>query len=101
MEECESPPARFKRRAWAQSRGSWQASESQDQGAEEPLSAQPMEDKTSTASETGRKPNQVENWLRTCRTPLGASLDEQSGSPSRGPLKNGCSFEDDLSLGAE
>ncbi|KAG1945217.1 protein ITPRID2 isoform X2 [Pimephales promelas] len=34
-------------------------------------------------------------------TPLGASLDEQSGSPSRGPLKNGCSFEDDLSLGAE
>ncbi|XP_016427626.1 sperm-specific antigen 2 homolog [Sinocyclocheilus rhinocerous] len=101
MEECESPPARFKRRAWAQSRDSWQASESQDQGAEEPLSAQPMEDKTSTASETGRKPNQVENWLRTCRTPLGASLDEQSGSPSRGPLKNGCSFEDDLSLGAE
>lgn len=101
MEECESPPARLKRRAWAQSRDSWQASESQDQGAEEPLSAQPMEDKTSTASETGRKPNQVENWLRTCRTPLGASLDEQSGSPSRGPLKNGCSFEDDLSLGAE
>ncbi|XP_016326088.1 sperm-specific antigen 2 homolog isoform X2 [Sinocyclocheilus anshuiensis] len=101
MEECECPPARFKRRAWAQSRDSWQASESQDQGAEEPLSAQPMEDKTSTASETGRKPNQVENWLRTCRTPLGASLDEQSGSPSRGPLKNGCSFEDDLSLGAE
>ncbi|KAK2904754.1 hypothetical protein Q8A67_006553 [Cirrhinus molitorella] len=101
MEECESPPARFKRRAWAQSRDSWQASESQDQGAEEPLSAQPMEDKTSTATETGRKPNQVENWLRTCRTPLGASLDEQSNSPSRGPLKNGCSFEDDLSLGAE
>lgn len=101
MEECESAPASFKRRAWAQSRDSWQASESQDQGAEETLSAQPMEDKTSTASETGRNPNQVENWLRTCRTPLGASLDEQSGSPSRGPLKNGCSFEDDLSLGAE
>ncbi|XP_050974736.1 protein ITPRID2 isoform X2 [Labeo rohita] len=101
MEECETPPARSKRRAWAQSRDSWQASESQDQGAEEPLSAQPMEDKTSTASETGPKPNQVENWLRTCRTPLGASLDEQSNSPSRGPLKNGCSFEDDLSLGAE
>lgn len=101
MEECESPPARLKRRAWAQCRDSWQASESQDQGAEEPLSAEPMEEKTSTASETGRKPNQVENWLRTCRTPLGASLDEQSGSPSRGPLKNGCSFEDDLSLGAE
>ncbi|XP_052462715.1 protein ITPRID2 isoform X1 [Carassius gibelio] len=99
MEECETPPASVKRKAWAQSRDSWQASESQ--GAEEPLSAQPVEDKTSTASETGRKPNQVENWLRTCRTPLGASLDEQSGSPSRGPLKNGCSFEDDLSLGAE
>ncbi|XP_051566044.1 protein ITPRID2-like isoform X2 [Myxocyprinus asiaticus] len=34
-------------------------------------------------------------------TPLGSSLDEQSSSPSKGPLKNGCSFEDDLSLGAE
>ncbi|XP_037395236.1 protein ITPRID2 isoform X2 [Pygocentrus nattereri] len=34
-------------------------------------------------------------------TPLGASLDDQSSSPSKGPLKNGCSFEDDLSLGAE
>lgn len=102
MEEVESPPARFKRKAWAQSRDSWQASESQDQGAKEPLSAQqPMEEKTSTASEAGRNPNQVENWLRTCRTPLGASLDDQSSSPSRGPLKNGCSFEDDLSLGAE
>jgi len=53
MEECESAPASFKRRAWAQSRDSWQAPESQDQGAEEPRSAQPMEDKTSTASETG------------------------------------------------
>ncbi|XP_036433117.1 protein ITPRID2 isoform X2 [Colossoma macropomum] len=34
-------------------------------------------------------------------TPLGASLDDQSSSPSKGPLRNGCSFEDDLSLGAE
>ncbi|XP_062862212.1 protein ITPRID2 isoform X2 [Trichomycterus rosablanca] len=34
-------------------------------------------------------------------TPLGASLDEQSSSTTKGPPRNGCSFEDDLSLGAE
>ncbi|XP_053352121.1 protein ITPRID2 isoform X2 [Clarias gariepinus] len=34
-------------------------------------------------------------------TPLGASLDEQSNSPTKGSARNGCSFEDDLSLGAE
>ncbi|XP_051564252.1 protein ITPRID2-like isoform X5 [Myxocyprinus asiaticus] len=101
MEECQSPPVIFKRRAWAQSRDSWQASESQDQGTEEPLSAEPMEDKPSAAAEPGPIPNKIASWLRDCRTPLGASLDEQSSSPSKGPLKNGCSFEDDLSLGAE
>ncbi|XP_072541505.1 protein ITPRID2 isoform X2 [Salminus brasiliensis] len=34
-------------------------------------------------------------------TPLGASLDDQTSSPSKGLQRNGCSFEDDLSLGAE
>ncbi|XP_052004407.1 protein ITPRID2 [Xyrauchen texanus] len=101
MEECESPPAIFKRRAWAQSRVSWQASESQDQGTEELLSAQPMEGKPSTIAKSGPFPNKIASWLRDCRTPLGSSLDERSSSPSKGPLKNGCSFEDDLSLGAE
>ncbi|TRY88289.1 hypothetical protein DNTS_029034, partial [Danionella cerebrum] len=96
MEKCESPPARFKRKAWAQSRDSWQASGCHDQDAKEVV-----DDQTATSPQTGQNPSQVENWLKTCRTPLGASLDEQSASPSRGPLKNGCSFEDDLSLGAE
>lgn len=41
-------------------------------------------------------------WLKDCRTPLGASLDEQSSSTLKGVLvRNGGSFEDDLSLGAE
>ncbi|XP_065108302.1 protein ITPRID2 isoform X1 [Paramisgurnus dabryanus] len=101
MEECDAPPARFKRKAWAQSRDSWQASESQDQGAEEQLSAQPIEDKPSTATQSGPIPNKIASWLKGCRTPLGSSLDEQGTSPSKGALKNGCSFEDDLSLGAE
>ncbi|XP_055070717.2 protein ITPRID2 isoform X2 [Misgurnus anguillicaudatus] len=101
MEECDAPPARFKRKAWAQSRDSWQASESQDQGAEEQLSAQPIEDKPSTATQSGPVPNKITSWLNGCRTPLGSSLDEQGTSPSKGALKNGCSFEDDLSLGAE
>ncbi|XP_051998471.1 protein ITPRID2-like [Xyrauchen texanus] len=101
MEECQSSPAIFKRRAWAESRDSWQASESQYQGTEEPLSAKPMEDKPSAATQPGPIPNKIASWLRDCRTPLGASLDEQSISPSKGPIKNGCSFEDDLSLGAE
>ncbi|NWV10667.1 SSFA2 protein, partial [Ptilonorhynchus violaceus] len=41
-------------------------------------------------------------WLKDCRTPLGASLDEQSNPLLKGMLvRNGGSFEDDLSLGAE
>ncbi|KAA0715501.1 Sperm-specific antigen 2 [Triplophysa tibetana] len=101
MEECETPPAGIKRKAWAQSRDSWQASGSQNQDSEEQLSAQPMEDKPSAASQSGPFPNKIASWLRDCRTPLGSSLDERSTSPSKGLLKNGCSFEDDLSLGAE
>ncbi|XP_027018395.2 protein ITPRID2 isoform X1 [Tachysurus fulvidraco] len=102
MEECELPPAgrdhpwktaTMRRMAWAQSRESWQAPES-----EEPLNNNNKPDET---SETGPIPNNIASWLRECRTPLGASLDEQSNSPTKGPLRNGCSFEDDLSLGAE
>ncbi|KAB5577363.1 hypothetical protein PHYPO_G00209020 [Pangasianodon hypophthalmus] len=107
MEECELPPAgrdhpwktaTLRRMAWAQSRDSWPAPES-----EEPLtnSNSNSNDKPGTASETGPIPNKIASWLRECRTPLGASLDEQSNSPTKGPPRNGCSFEDDLSLGAE
>ncbi|XP_030641637.1 protein ITPRID2 isoform X2 [Chanos chanos] len=109
MEQCE-PLARtehpwkaatVKRRAWARSRDSWQAPESQDDSTEGPLPTQPMEEKPSPASEPGPIPNKIASWLRDCRTPLGASLDEQSNSPTKGLGRNGCSFEDDLSLGAE
>ncbi|XP_053536787.1 protein ITPRID2 isoform X3 [Ictalurus punctatus] len=104
MEECELPPvsmdhpwktATLRRMAWAQSRDSWLAPES-----EEPLNNNNNK-KAGTASETGPIPNKIASWLRECRTPLGASLDEQSNSPTKGPQRNGCSFEDDLSLGAE
>ncbi|XP_012689400.2 protein ITPRID2 isoform X2 [Clupea harengus] len=109
MEQCEPLSGRehpwkaatMKRRAWAQSRDSWQAPESQDDGAEEPVPAKSMEEKPSAAEEPGRLPNKIASWLQDCRTPLGASLDEQSGTPTKGVSKNGCSFEDDLSLGAE
>ncbi|XP_036401608.1 protein ITPRID2-like [Megalops cyprinoides] len=111
MEECESPvdphpwkTATVKRKAWALSRDSWQASESQDGGAEaqQPQElAEEGEEKGPLAEEPGRIPNKITSWLQECRTPLGASLDEQSNTPTKGPLKNGCSFEDDLSLGAE
>ncbi|XP_069389820.1 protein ITPRID2 isoform X4 [Paralichthys olivaceus] len=54
-----------------------------------------------TSAAAGRVPNKITSWLIECRTPLGASLDDQTASPNRGALRNGCSFEDDLSLGAE
>ncbi|AWP13447.1 putative sperm-specific antigen 2 [Scophthalmus maximus] len=54
-----------------------------------------------TSAAAGRVPNKITSWLIECRTPLGASLDDRSASPSRGAPRNGCSFEDDLSLGAE
>ncbi|XP_062390170.1 protein ITPRID2 isoform X2 [Sardina pilchardus] len=112
MEQCEPASehehpwkdATTKRRAWAKSRDSWQAPESQDDGGSEespPVpAAEPMEEKPSAAKEPGRN-NKIASWLEDCRTPLGASLDEQSGTPTKGVPRNGCSFEDDLSLGAE
>ncbi|XP_041857252.1 protein ITPRID2 isoform X2 [Melanotaenia boesemani] len=44
---------------------------------------------------------EIASSLPECRTPLRASLDDQSASPNKGAPRNGCSFEDDLLLGAE
>ncbi|XP_072274515.1 protein ITPRID2 isoform X2 [Pyxicephalus adspersus] len=90
-----------KRMAWAKSRDSWQASEAEDVSAETASIA--------TAVQLGHRAGNIPNekiaiWLNDCRTPLGASLDEQTnptGFPKGMILKNGNSFEDDLSLGAE
>uniref|UniRef100_A0A1W7RD43 Sperm-specific antigen 2-like protein n=1 Tax=Agkistrodon contortrix contortrix TaxID=8713 RepID=A0A1W7RD43_AGKCO len=96
-----------KRKAWAKSRDSWQASEA------ERLSPEPAADlaaeqelcgaKLPLTAEGGAIPNEkIAIWLKDCRTPLGASLDEQSNPTLKGMLvRNGGSFEDDLSLGAE
>ncbi|XP_018600976.1 protein ITPRID2-like isoform X3 [Scleropages formosus] len=86
-----------RRRAWAHSRDSCQVSHSQgevqDGGA--------TEGKTPLAEEMGRIPSKIATWLQECRTPLGSSLDESNQGLPRGTARNGCSFEDDLSLGAE
>ncbi|XP_018091498.1 protein ITPRID2 isoform X2 [Xenopus laevis] len=97
----EVPPSRglasMKRKAWAKSRDSWQASECEDVAAEA--------SKATREEGTEHIPNEkIAIWLKDCRTPLGASLDEQNNpvSSQKGMLlKNGGSFEDDLSLGAE
>ncbi|KAJ8012949.1 hypothetical protein DPEC_G00048200 [Dallia pectoralis] len=95
-------PANMKRMAWAHSKDSWQGpSESQEAKIQDISSEEPNMEKTSPTEEPGRIPNKIASWLNECRTPLGASLDEQSIPQSKGTLKNGCSFEDDLSLGAE
>ncbi|XP_040913062.1 protein ITPRID2 isoform X2 [Toxotes jaculatrix] len=92
----------LRRRAWAQSRDSiWQESEQERCGPQGPQQSQGDGDEQRPSEEPGRVPNKITSWLIECRTPLGASLDDQSASPSRGALRNGCSFEDDLSLGAE
>ncbi|XP_049340793.1 protein ITPRID2 isoform X1 [Astyanax mexicanus] len=109
MEECELSPAgrqhpwktaSLKRMAWAQSRDSWPSPETEEQSPDELLPTPATEHKPGPA-ETGPIPSKIASWLRECRTPLGASLDDQSSTPSKGLPKNGCSFEDDLSLGAE
>ncbi|XP_039861779.1 protein ITPRID2 isoform X4 [Simochromis diagramma] len=92
-----------RRQAWAKTRESvWQDSNSEHLfGPQEPQQSQ-SNGNTQGPTAQGQVPNnKIASWLNDCRTPLGASLDDQSASPSRGPLKNGCSFEDDLSLGAE
>ncbi|CAM5089553.1 unnamed protein product [Natator depressus] len=96
-----------KRKAWAKSRDSWQASEAEDLSAEAVELARQEDDLTGgkllLAAEAGNIPNEkIAIWLKDCRTPLGASLDEQSNPTLKGMLvRNGGSFEDDLSLGAE
>ncbi|OXB75807.1 UNVERIFIED_CONTAM: hypothetical protein H355_009618 [Colinus virginianus] len=119
-----------KRKAWAKSRDSWQASEAEDLSAAAAELARGDEEeeeeddddeeeeeeeedrerdhlaggKLQLAAEAGHSvPNEkIAIWLKDCRTPLGASLDEQSNSLLKGMLvRNGGSFEDDLSLGAE
>eukprot|EP00076_Gallus_gallus_P023303 XP_015145038.1 sperm-specific antigen 2 [Gallus gallus] len=115
-----------KRKAWAKSRDSWQASEAEDlsaaaaqlaRGEEEEEDDEEEEEeeedrerdhlaggKLPLAAEAGHSvPNEkIAIWLKDCRTPLGASLDEQSNPLLKGMLvRNGGSFEDDLSLGAE
>lgn len=96
-----------KRKAWAKSRDSWQASEAEELSAEAAERAGQEDElaggKLLLAAEAGNIPNEkIAIWLKDCRTPLGASLDEQSNPTLKGMLvRNGGSFEDDLSLGAE
>ncbi|XP_074550829.1 protein ITPRID2 isoform X2 [Halichoeres trimaculatus] len=100
--QSDSKVACLRRRAWAQSRDSvWQESEPETCGPQEPQQTQQEAPAQGPSGEPGRVSNNIASWLIECRTPLGASLDDQSASPSRGALRNGCSFEDDLSLGAE
>ncbi|KAM8789349.1 protein ITPRID2 isoform 2-T3 [Rhynchonycteris naso] len=111
-EELEWQVASSRRKAWAKCRGSWQASETEDLSTETTTTQEDEEDddeedlpcaKLTTAVGRGSVPNEkITIWLKDCRTPLGASLDEQSSSTLKGVLvRNGGSFEDDLSLGAE
>ncbi|NXM71597.1 SSFA2 protein, partial [Serilophus lunatus] len=91
-----------KRKAWAKSRDSWQASEAEDFSAAA-LARGGEEEEEGEEEGCHSVPNEkIAIWLKDCRTPLGASLDEQSNPLLKGMLvRNGGSFEDDLSLGAE
>ncbi|XP_008136721.2 protein ITPRID2 [Eptesicus fuscus] len=109
-EELEWQVASRRRKAWAKCRGSWQASETEDLSTEATTQDEDEDDeeelpgtKLPAAAGRGNVPNEkIAIWLKDCRTPLGASLDEQSSSTPKGVLvRNGGSFEDDLSLGAE
>ncbi|XP_049743548.1 protein ITPRID2 isoform X6 [Elephas maximus indicus] len=109
-EELEWQVASRRRKAWAKCRGSWQASETEDLSTEATTQDEEDDDeedlpgaKLPAAAGRGNVPNEkIAIWLKDCRTPLGASLDEQSSSTLKGALvRNGGSFEDDLSLGAE
>ncbi|XP_034550204.1 protein ITPRID2 isoform X2 [Notolabrus celidotus] len=100
--QSEANVACLRRRAWAQSRDSlWQESATETCGPQESQQNQSDTEAQRPSGEPGRVPNKITSWLIECRTPLGASLDDQSASPSKGAPRNGCSFEDDLSLGAE
>lgn len=108
-EELEWQVASRRRKAWAKCRGSWQASETEDLSTEATTQDEDEDEddlpgtKLPAAAGRGNVPNEkIAIWLKDCRTPLGASLDEQSSTTLKGVLvRNGGSFEDDLSLGAE
>ncbi|XP_048390611.2 protein ITPRID2 isoform X2 [Stegostoma tigrinum] len=100
--------AKDKRKAWARSRDSWQISETEN-GCVAESTVLSEENRPADLSlsgpsseENGISNEKIEIWLQDCGPPLGASLEEQSQLPLKGTgTKNGCSFEDDLSLGAE
>ncbi|XP_024142522.1 protein ITPRID2 isoform X2 [Oryzias melastigma] len=103
QEPAVKPPimARDRRQAWAQSRDSTGQRSKLEQPDRQKAPPIQKNGHTETPSEQpGQVPNKIATWLNEC-TSNGASLDDQTASPSRGALKNGCSFEDDLSLGAE
>ncbi|KAK1336838.1 LOW QUALITY PROTEIN: hypothetical protein QTO34_002873, partial [Cnephaeus nilssonii] len=94
-----SPPAK----AWAKARGSEEDCQEDDAGRGRDIEETSPGTKLPADAGRGNVPNEkIAIWLKDCRTPLGASLDEQSSSTLKGVLvRNGGSFEDDLSLGAE
>ncbi|XP_054887831.1 protein ITPRID2 isoform X2 [Poeciliopsis prolifica] len=71
--------ANERRQAWARSRDSF------GQGSKPDLSdAQQIQSNgTAQTQEPGQVPSKIANWVIDCRTPLAASLDEQSSSPSK------------------
>ncbi|XP_051868902.1 protein ITPRID2 [Pristis pectinata] len=94
--------AKDKRKAWAKSRDSWQNSEANDRETTEDNSSANLQLSGASTEENGISNKKIEIWLQDCGEPLGASLDEQGHPMLKGAVtKNGCSFEDDLSLGAE
>lgn len=96
--------ASLRRQAWVKSKDStWhdtQPEQDSYQGTQQ-SEKDSTGDAKSPAEKTGHVPNKITSWLIDCRTPLGASLDDGTASPSKAGLQRNSSFEDDLSLGAE
>ncbi|XP_072252670.1 protein ITPRID2 isoform X2 [Leuresthes tenuis] len=77
--------AQVRRQAWAKSKdSSGQGSKSEHC---DPQQSQSNGDNQKVSEEPGQVPNKIASWLVECRTPLGASLDDQSPSPSRADQK--------------
>lgn len=85
-----------RRQAWAKSRDSIGQASKADRADTQQIHS----NGNTQNQEPGQVSSQIATWLIDCRTPLGASLDDQTTCPSKG-VKFGCSFEDDLTLGAE
>uniref|UniRef100_A0A1A8KCD2 Sperm specific antigen 2 n=1 Tax=Nothobranchius kuhntae TaxID=321403 RepID=A0A1A8KCD2_NOTKU len=91
-----------RRQVFAKSRESQiQGSNPKPSDPPDPQQSQSNGDTQAHSEGTGQDPNKIVSWLLDCSTPNRGSIDDQSASLCRGALKNGCSFEDDLSLGAE